>query len=145
MFVRNEWLPLLLSLHEKADIVCNTPAGTTSPFTVKRIVKQGTVLGSSFCGAQTAEYGSDVVGYQIGKVNVKPPIFVDDMTAIVHGTDNIVDAHHKAVLFSKRKRSAFGLHKCVYLPINYKLHEVQPFLTIDGYVMKKVKCSQMSW
>ena len=135
--VRNEWLPLLLSLNEQAHIVCKTPAGTTSPFTANRIVKQGTVMGSSFCGAQTAEYGSDVVGFQIGKVNVKPPVFVDDIAAIIQGTDKIVDAHQKAIIFSKRKRGAFGISKCVYLPINYKKYEAEPHLTIENQVMKK--------
>ena len=140
--VQNEWLPLISSMNEKANIVCKTPSGVTAPFTVHNIVKQGTVLGSSLCGAQTAEYGSDVDGFQIGNVNVKPPIFVDDTTVIVQGVDKVVDAHRKAVTFSKRKRSKFGYAKCVYLPINYKKTDVEPYLTIDGHVMKRAEVSK---
>ena len=141
--IRNEWLPLILSLNQTAHITCNTPSGTTTPFTVNRIVKQGTVLGSNLCSTQTAEYGADVVGFQIGAVNVKPSIFVDDTTGIVQGIDNVVDAHQKIIHFSKRKRNKFGHSKCVYLPINYKKHDIEPHLTIDSHIMKKVAVAKV--
>ena len=140
--VRNEWLSLILSLNEKSNIVCKTPSGTTAPFSVNRLVKQGTVMGSSLCSAQTAEYGADVVGFQIGKVNVKPPVFVDDITGIIQGVHNVIDAHQKAILFSKRKKSSFGFSKCLYLPINYKKEDVEPFLTIEGHIMKRTNVAK---
>ena len=99
-------------------------------------------MGSSLCGAQTAEYGSDVAGFQIGNYNVKPPIFVDDIAVIIRGIQNIVDAHLKALTFSKRKRLGFGHKKCVMLTINGKKGDIDPFLTIDDHVIEKVRLAK---
>jgi DNA-binding protein len=140
--ITNEWLALILSMNEKAKIVCKTPSGLTSPFTVERLVKQGSVMGSSLCGVQTGEYGNDVCGYQIGNYNVKPPVFVDDIAAITQGINNVTDAHGKAVIFSKRKKLQYGHSKCVYLPINSKKKDLDPFLQIDDHVMEKVSVAK---
>ena len=140
--IRNEWLPLTLELNNNAKVVCNTPYGPAAPFNVGRIVKQGTVLGSGLCGAQTAEYGADVVGFQIGDVNVKPPVFVDDIAVPVQGTHNIIDAHMKAVVFSKRKKINFGHSKCLCLTINKKDKDIIPLLQIDGHIMEKVSVAK---
>ena len=73
--IRNEWLPLIMSMNQKANIIVKTPSGTAAPFVVDKVVKQGTVMGSVLCGASTAEFGNDVSGFQIGQFNIKPPYF----------------------------------------------------------------------
>ena len=101
--VRDQMLSLILSMNEECQIVVNSPCGRTEPFTADRIFKQGTVLGPRLCKVSTAEYGSDTPGYQFGTVNIKPPIFVDDILNILGNIADMSEAHRKAVLFTLRK------------------------------------------
>ena len=75
--IRDQMLSLILSMNEECQIVVQSPCGRTEPFKIDRIVKQGTVLGPQLCKVSTAEYGGDTPGYQLGSVNIKPPIFVE--------------------------------------------------------------------
>jgi hypothetical protein len=115
---------------------------SASPFVVHNVVKQGTVLGSILCGASTAEFGSDVTGYQIGIVNIKPPIFVDDIALIILDILDAVDGHFKAVAFGKKKKLDFGKRKCICLIINGKNKDVVPVLIIDGHVIEIKKVAK---
>ena len=128
-------LSLILGMNEKAEIVVQSPHGRTEPFEIDRIVKQGTVMGPQLCKVSTAEYGSDTPGYQLGSVNIKPPIYVDDILNILGNIADMKDAHQKAVLFSLRKRMNFGVLKCILMIINGKKFDVSPVLEIDGHVM----------
>ena len=137
--VRDQMLPLILSLNEEAEVVVKTPCGKTESFTVKRIVKQGTVIGPQLCKVSTAEYGEDTPGFQIGSVNIKPPIFVDDILTICGNIADSYESHEKVVFFQIRKRSKFGKTKCVLIVVNGKLSDVSPVLEIEDHVMSQVQ------
>ena len=130
-------LSLILSMNEKAEIVVQSPCGRTEPFITNRIVKQGTVMGPQLCKVSTAEYGSETPGYQLGMVNIKPPVFVDDILNILGNIGDMSDAHRKAVLFSLRKRINFGVLKCIMMIINGKKKDICPVLEIDGHILAK--------
>ena len=136
--VRNEMLSLILAMNEETEIVVQSPCGKTEPFRVNRIVKQGTVLGPQLCKVSTAEYGKDTPGYQLGTVNIKPPIFVDDILNILNNIGDMQDAHRRALLFALRKRLSFGVLKCVFMIINGKKMDVSPVLEIDDHIMEQV-------
>ena len=137
MGVRDQMLSLILSMNEKAEIVVQSPCGRTEPFITNRIVKQGTVMGPQLCKVSTAEYGSETPGYQLGMVNIKPPVFVDDILNILGNIGDMSDAHRKAVLFSLRKRIKFGVLKCIMMIINGKKKDICPVLEIDGHILAK--------
>ena len=128
-------LSLILSMNEECEIVVNSPCGRTDPFMIDRIVKQGTVLGPQLCKVSTAEYGSDTPGYQLVSVNIKPPIFVDDILNILGNIADMSEAHRKAVLFALRKRINFGVLKCIIMIVNAKKSDVPPVLEIDGHIL----------
>ena len=133
--IRDQMLSLILSMNEECQIVVQSPCGKTEPFEIDRIVKQGTVLGPQLCKVSTAEYGGDTPGYQLGSVNIKPPIFVDDILNILGNIADMSDAHRKAVLFALRKRINFGVLKCIIMIINAKKSSVPPVLEIDGHIL----------
>ena len=133
--IRDQMLSLILSMNEEAEIMVQSPCGRTEPFRIKRIVKQGTVMGPQLCKVSTAEFGSDTPGYQMGNVNIKPPIFVDDILNILGNIGDMHEAHKRAILFALRKRINFGVLKCIIMIINGKKADVPPVLEIDGHVM----------
>ena len=137
--VRDEMLSLILSLNEETDIIVKTPCGKTEPFSVRRIVKQGTVIGPQLCKVSTAEYGDDTPGFQLGLVNIKPPIFVDDILTMTGSIADSDVSHEKAIFFQFRKRSRFGKTKCVLIVVNGKKTDVPPVLEVDGHVMAQVE------
>ena len=110
-------LSLILSMNEECQIVVQSPCGRTEPFKIDRIVKQGTVLGPQLCKVSTAEYGGDTPGYQLGSVDIKPPIFVDDILNILGNIPDMKDAHQKAILFALRKRMNFGVLRQEFLSV----------------------------
>ena len=135
--VRDQMLSLISSMNETAEIVVQSPCGRTEPFMANRIVKQGTVMGPQLCKVSTAEYGSETPGYQLGMVNIKPPVFVDDILNILGNIGDMSDAHRKAVLFALRKRINFGVLKCIMMIINGKKKDICPVLEIDGHILVK--------
>ena len=136
--VRDDLLPLILSLNEESNITVKAPGGKAQPFKAKRIVKQGTVLGPQLCKVSTAEYGDDTPGFQLGEINIKPPIFVDDILTIAGNAADSKKSHQKAISFQYRKRCKFGKTKCEMIVVNEKKLDIAPVLEIDGHVMKKV-------
>ena len=136
--VRDEMLSLILNLNEEADIIVKTPCGKTDSFSAKRIAKQGTVIGPQLCKVSTAEYGEDTPGFQLGLVNIKPPIFVDDILSMAGNAQNLHTSHEKAIYFQYRKRLQFGQSKCVVMVVNGKRGDVAPVLEIEGQVMAQV-------
>ena len=137
--IRDQMLALILCLNEKAEIIVNTPCGKTTSFKVETIVKQGTVTGPQLCKVSTAEYGHNTPGYQIGAVNIKPPIFVDDILSITCNTADMKDAHDKALYFRSQKRAEFGKTKCVGIVVNGKRSDISPVLEIEDHVMEFVR------
>lgn len=133
--IRDQMLSLISSMNEECEVVVQSPCGRTEPFQINRIVKQGTVIGPQLCKVSTAEYGGDTPGYQLGSVNIKPPIFVDDILNILGNIADMSEAHRKAVLFSLRKRINFGVLKCIVMIVNAKKSSVPPVLEIDGHVL----------
>ena len=140
--MRDQMLSLILNMNETSEIVVQSPCGKGKPFHVQRIVKQGTVTGPQLCKVSTAEYGNDTPGFQVGAVNVKPPIFVDDIMSLNMNIADMNESHVKAVLFSYRKRIGYGTPKCLSMVVNAKKCDVSPVLEIDGHVMKLVRQSK---
>ena len=136
--IRDQMLALILSLNKNAEITINTPCGKTRSFKVETVVKQGTVIGPQLCKVSTAEYGNDTPGFQIGAVNIKPPIFVDDIISITGNAADMDDAHDKALCFRLQKRSEFGKTKCVGMVVNSKQSDVSPVLKIEDHEMEFV-------
>ena len=129
-------------MNETSEIVVRSPCGKTNPFTVERIVKQGTVTGPQLCKVSTAEYGHNTPGFQLGAVNVKPPIFVDDILGLNNDIVDTSESHKKAVLFSYRKRLDYSKPKCLYMIVNGKKSDIQPVLEIDEHVIEQVSQSK---
>ena len=70
-------------------------------------------------------------------MNIKPPVFVDDILNILGNIGDMSDAHRKAVLFALRKRINFGVLKCIMMIINGKKKDICPVLEIDGHILVK--------
>ena len=140
--MKDQMLSLILSMNETSEIIVQSPCGKSDPFYVKRIVKQGTVTGPQLCKVSTAEYGSNTPGFQVGAVNVKPPIFVDDIMSLNMDIADMSESHLKAVLFSYRKRLGYGKAKCLSMIVNAKKSDISPVLMIEDHVMKQVKQSK---
>ena len=87
----------------------------------------------------TAEYGDDTPGFQLGEINIKPPIFVDDILTIAGNAADLKKSHQKAISFQNRKRCRFGKTKCEMIVVNEKKLDVAPVLEIDEHVMNKVE------
>ena len=110
--VRNEMLPLIYKLNLNAEVTIKTPFGPADSFLVKKLVKQGTVLGTALCGTSTAEYCDINDGVPIGEDNYGPLAFVDDlmqMNITPHATRM---SHARALVFTILKRLGFNAEKC---------------------------------
>ena len=134
--VKNELLPLIYTLNEKAVVSVKTPHGLTTEFDANDTVKQGTVLGSNICSTTTAEYCDMNSGVPVGDIMIGPLVFVDDIIKININKDEICLSHAKSMTFSKLKKLTFKKTKCYGIVIDGCKHKVFPQLYIGEHVIK---------
>ena len=122
--VDNEMLSLIWKLNQEASIVVKTPHGTSEPFTIYAFVKQGSVLGSNLCSSSTGEFCDETSGggVNIGSLNIKSSLFVDDTTTIDGNCQDSSDSHRQIVLFARKKRLTFSHEKCIVLHLTTTVH-----------------------
>ena len=126
MGVKNELLPLIYKLNEKAVVSVKTPHGLTTEFDANNIVKQGTVLGPNICSTSTAEYCDKNSGVPVGDTMIGPLVFVDDIIKININKDEICLLHAKSMAFSKLQKLTFNKTECYEIVIDGCKHKVFP-------------------
>ena len=142
--INNQMLPLIYKMNESSRVIVKSPYGPTRPFNCPRIVKQGTVLGSTLCGSTTAELCGELKqgGASVLSESVKGLLFVDDTITANHTFNDTIQSNNKVVLFSKRKRVEFNVPKCFQLIINYKDKTPCPILFIDEEEIARVQSTR---
>ena len=127
------------AMNTTSDIIVKTPVGNTTNFTVKNIVKQGTVLGPLLCSASTAECCDEHVsgGMSIGSTSIRSLAYVDDILDIDEDPDDASDAHNTVLEFTSKKRLELSWKKCALLAINSTKKTKIPNLLIDGKPVKR--------
>ena len=143
--VRDEMMAIVWKLNEEASIVVKTPHGPTDPFTIYAFVKQGSVLGSNLCSSSTAEFcdEKDGGGINVGGLNVRASLFVDDTTTIDSNAADSTSSHRQVVQFARKKRLTFSHEKCIVLIINQTKKDKIPALSIDDKELKVEKNSKL--
>ena len=136
--IANEVLSFIKKLNETSDIVVKTPVGETTEFTIKNIVKQGTVLGPLLCSASTAECCSEHTtgGVSIGSTCIRSLAYVDDILDINQDLESSNSAHEVVVNFTEKKRLELSWTKCSVIPINSRKNTMVPVLYVDGNLIK---------
>ena len=137
--VQNEILNILYNMNSKCNIMVKTPVGLTEEFTVESIVQQGSVCGGTLCTAATGEVVEEITegGCQIGELNVKALVYVDDIIAVNRDTQDAYNSHEKIMWFSRKKRLTVNVPKCLVMMVNGKVTDVTPRLKIDGVPLSK--------
>ena len=107
-------------MNENSKIVVKTPVGNTEQFTVKNIVKQGTVLGPLLCSASTAECCEEHTtgGVRIGSISIKSLAYVDDIIDVSQNENEALEAHNTVLNFTNKKRLELSWKKCCMIPVN---------------------------
>ena len=134
-----EVLSLIKNLNTTSEIIVKTPVGNTPSFTVKNIVKQGTVLGPTLCSASTAECCDEHVtgGVSIGSTSIKSLAYVDDILDADEDADDASDSHNTVLEFTSKKRLELSWKKCALLVINSTKKTKIPKLPINGKPIKR--------
>ena len=102
---------MIKKLNERAEVVVKTPVGDTEPFTLRNIVRQGTVYGPQICIATMDKVnlmGKDAVTYYGPDLPIRAGVFVDD----INGAGEVVMANNVAYncsLLEERKKVTFGI------------------------------------
>ena len=132
--VQSEILSFLYEMNKECNIMIKTPAGLTEEFTVKNIVQQGSVSGSTLCSASTGEVAAEIEsgGTQVGSSIIRSLAYVDDIATANNTIKDVYYSHGRVVWFSKKKRLSLNGPKCLLLPINLKPSDVIPQLFIEG-------------
>ena len=133
-----EKIALIKKLNENSKIVVKTPVGNTEDFTVKNIVKQGTVLGPLLCSASTAECCEEHTtgGVRIGATSIRSLAYVDDILDLSEDAKEATEAHNTVVKFTKKKRLQLSWKKCGIIPINARKNTKIPCLPVDNKPIK---------
>ena len=133
-----ERISLIKELNKTADIVVKTPVGNTDEFTVRNIVKQGTVLGPLLCSASTAECCEEHTegGVSVGSCAIRSLAYVDDILDVTEGEEDANIAHNTVIHFAKKKRLEISWKKCAILSVNSKKI---PKLMVNGKPIKAEK------
>ena len=77
--VEKEYLQLIYNLNKTATVSVQTPYGVTTSFKSDPIVKQGSILGPSWCSSSTGEYCDTNPGVCVGNLVISSLLFVDDI------------------------------------------------------------------
>ena len=136
----------LMKMNQDITAVVETPFGMTESFQVKEIVRQGTIWGPQLCGVSTDRInkmkGDDLIKTVSG-VEVKSPVFVDDMNGMGDGKEIENMGRKMAVLEITKKFSFNNLcGKTEILPLTFKKRkkgnvENVPVVTVKkGQVLK---------
>ena len=90
-------------MNEKCEVIIKNQYGKSKPFLCPKIVKQGTVLGSTLCSSSTAELCKklDKGGVSIANQTIKAVLFVDDTITLNTNINDTINAHQRVILFSK--------------------------------------------
>ena len=123
--VENEFFYIIYLLNKNCNITVNTPFGPTERFTIEKLVKQGTVLGPVLCSASVGDYCKDEMnpdsGTFVGKVEIRPLAFMDDLNDINTLPSRVINSNKNAVHFEKLRRLQFGTDKCEILKVGKKM------------------------
>ena len=113
---------MLYLMNQEANIVINTPIGTTQEITIQEVVRQGTVYGPVFCCASTVkvnDIGESVVE-ECGKTRVGMIVFMDDINTTTKISNNIRSSIRNCRKMEIEKKYTFGLKKTKYMIIDDK-------------------------
>ena len=135
---------MIKRLNERAEIVVKTPVGDTDSFTLKDIVRQGSVYGPQICIATMDKInllGKDVSTCYGPNLILKVVVFVDDVTG-----DGSVNAGNNLIfncgIMEERKKMTFNNRqgKTEYMVIGKGKDEVRTISNkVKKGVIKKVK------
>ena len=134
--VQNDNLCLIYLLNKKASITVKTPLGSGSPFVIKNLVKQGTVLGPILNNCSLDRICKEGNGYQFGQVNIKPLEFVDDLADSNHSSMSAHVSNSVIEQIQFEKRLKFSAKKCELLAIGSD--DAGYTLDINGRTIKHV-------
>ena len=96
-------------MNKMVNAIVDTPVGKTERFTLEEIVRQGTVCAVDMCGVSTDRINKmgEETGLTVSGVEIKHPIFVDDMLGL--GTCNMIKAvEPKMQVLEETKRFTFN-------------------------------------
>ena len=140
--VENELFYIIYLLNKNCNITVNTPFGPTERFTVEKLVKQGTVLGPFLCSTSIGDYCKDKMnpdsGTSVGKVEIRPLAFMDDLDDINTLPSRMINSNNNAVHFEKLRRLQFGTDKCEILKVGKKMVTL-PKLELHGEEIEEKK------
>ena len=112
--MREREINMIYMMNREAQIVVNTPVGLTEEFTVKDIVKQGTIYGPKLCCASTDkvnEIGKNVpITYITPELFIKGLIFVDDIAA-AGGKEVVKNVGSNLIQMEEGKKFVFSNSK----------------------------------
>ena len=95
-------------------ITVRTPFGSTEPFEINNIVKQGTVLGHVLNNCFLDDNCAEGQGYIMGKVEIKAL----DIADLNIGIENATKSNKIIVIIQECKHSTFAAEKCKILKIS---------------------------
>ena len=78
------------------------------------MVKQGTILGPSCADTYAVNSIGEEVKYSYGKINIRMPVFVDDI-ATAGKAEHIKKGINNCARMEKEKKISFGLKKTKYM------------------------------
>ena len=109
---------MLYEISKETDIIIRTPVGNTGNIQVKEVVKQGVIFGRIICCAETSRVNSigEEVKYKYGKINVRMPVFMDDIATAVKA-EHIRKGINNCGRMEKEKNVSFGLKKTKYMMV----------------------------
>ena len=113
-------LEMIYQLNKEAVVQIKTPIGTTKDITIEELVRQGTVFGPLFCCASTAKVNDigEPVKQNLGEVEVKMPVFMDDINSTTKDPENIEKAIRNCRRLEIEKKYTFGLTKTNFMVID---------------------------
>ena len=120
---------MIRRLNERAEVVVKTPVGETDTFTLKNIVRQGTVYGPQICIASMDKVnlvGRDVATYYGPELPIKAGVFVDDVNGI--GEAEVANSViYNCSILEERKKMTFSIlnGKTEYMMIGARQGQIE--------------------
>ena len=109
-------LKILYEMNKETDVIIKTPVGNTDNMQVKEVLKQGTIFGPIMCCTETSTVNSigEEVKYRYGKINIRMPVFMDDI-ATAGKAEQIRKGINNCARMEKEKKISFGVKKTKYV------------------------------
>ena len=103
-------------MKKETDIIIKTPVGNTDNIQVKEMIKQDTIFGPIMSCTETSTVNSigEEVKYRYGKINIRMPVFIDDI-ATAGKTEHIRKGKNNCARMEKEKKISSGLKKTKYM------------------------------